>query len=727
MTTPAPPPSPSDLVFRETEALARPQDAQAQLSHGAALHAAGQTERALVAFEKALALAPRDIHAASACAAALFELAQPQAAYRVLDSVRDLLLASADGAANLAIVAEACGDAAQARAGYERALALEPNHLRALNNLGLIAAHEGRWDTALAYAGRCVELLPGEPSLWINWCDLLTRARRYAEALAQLELATRRFPAIPELGLRRAVVLAFNAKFERSQAAFQALGPGALALLRDFLATATAANDRPVRKAPTTLPDPHEMFCQQAFEAMQVCDWHDHDRLTAAIRAMLAQAMRTGEGRDWRDTQFYGLMLPLHEDELARIRQISIATIGANLKTPMPAFIARRSRNDDGRIHVGLAAQSLRDERCANALARQLALHDASRFAIHVYSPTPRPEARLTEALAPYAASIVEIAHLTDDEAVRRIRLDPLDIFIDTAFDTPWCRPEIPERRVAPVQIRQTTWHRHHPSRPCEYNMSDTFVHPRTDDVARYGAVVRLPHTCWLATNDDTADAAPLTRADVGLPGDALVLCAHLPALMIDPASFALWMRMLRALPDAVLVLPGYAPQARHNLAREAEAAGVRPARLVFTGRAGRSDTLARMRLAELFVDTLRVNANHGLADALRMGVPALSCAGDSMASRLGGSIIRAAGLSDCVHDNPEAYLDAVIALGRDRSALAALRARLQAAQATAPLFSPAARVREWEAAWTHMAERTRAGLAPAAFDVPSSTSSAKP
>lgn len=715
-----------DLAAAQASAQANPQNPEAQMRHGAALHAAGQAERALVAFEKALALAPRSVDAASACATLLFELAQPQAAYRVLDGVRDLLLLDADGATNLAIAAEACGDNAQARACYKQALSLNPDHVRALNNLGLMAAREDRWEVATAHARRCVELLPGEPSLWVNWCDLLTGSRRYADALTQLELATRCFPAIPELGLRRAVVLAFNAEFERSQAAFQALGPGALALLRDFLTAATAASERPVRKAPTTLPDPYEMFCQQAFEAMQVCDWRDHDRLTAAIRQMLEHALRTGEGRDWRDTQFYGLMLPLHEDELAQIRQVSIATIGVNLRTPMPAFIARRSQSRDDRIHVGLAAQSLRDPRYANALARQLALHDASRFAIHVYSPTPQPEARLTKPLLPYAASVVEIAHLSDDEAVSRMRLDQLDLFIDTAFDTPWCRPEIPERRVAPVQIRQLTWHRHHPPRPCEYNMSDTFVHPQTGEVARYGAVVRLPYTCWLATNDDQADTTPITRADVGLPNDAPVLCAHLPSLMIDPQTFALWMHMLRALPDAVLMLPSYKPLAQLNLAREAEAAGVRADRLVFLGRANRSETLARLKLADLFVDTLRVNANHGLDDVLRMGVPAISCAGHSMASRLGGSIIRAAGLPDCVFEDPTAYLDAALALGRERNQLSRLRQQLQAARTTAPLFDAQARVREWETAWTVMAERTRAGLPPAAFDVPSHSSANK-
>ncbi|RZJ07209.1 MAG: hypothetical protein EOO54_23680, partial [Haliea sp.] len=136
---------------------------------------------------------------------------------------------------------------------------------------------------------------------------------------------------------------------------------------------------------------------------------------------------------------------------------------------------------------------------------------------------------------------------------------------------------------------------------------------------------------------------------------------------------------------------------------------------------------LARLQLADLFVDTLRFNANQGLADALRMGVPAVTCAGNGMASRLGGSILRAAGLPEGITDSVDAYVAAVLRLGREPQALAAMRGRLQAQRADAPLFDLHPRVREWEAAWAYMVERSRAGLPPVAFDVASRTAATAP
>ena len=692
------------------------------MEQGAALHAAGQPAQALLAFEKALSLQPANTNAASACATLLTALGQPQAAYQVLRTVRDQLLTYADGATNLAIVAESCGQIDEARAAYGRALQLDPNHLRALNNTALNSARAGDWASAIAKLERCVSLAPGDVSCWLNLADMLTGARRFADAVKLLADAAQRWPRDPMIAVRHAMVLAFDAQIEAAQKELDALGAQGLDLLRSVLAQANLSSGRLVRKTAIALPDAYELFCQQAFDAMQSCDWRDYDRLTAVIREMLARAIRTGQVRDWRDAQFYGLVLPLHEDDLCQIRKITTAAIDGQLPATMPPFTAPRTASRDGRLRVGFATLNLRDPRNANALERQLALHDHARFAVHVYSSTPQPDFVLAERLARQGVTLVEMAHMTNDEAVGRIRLDGLDLFMDMAYYTPWCRPEIPVRRVAPVQIRQCTWHRQHSVTSCQYSISDTFVHPDGIDMRKHGSVVRLPHSCWLSTNDDDADTDAETRPDLGLPEAGLVLCAFLPTMMVDPETFTAWMGILKALPLAVLWLPTFPALARNNLSAAASGAGVDPARLVYLPNGTRGQTLARMKLADLFVDSIRFNANYGLVDALRMGVPAISCAGDNMASRLGGSIIRAAGLPECVFDSSARMVDAALALGRDAKALATLRARLASQRPAAPLFDAQARVREWEWAWTTMVQRHQAGLPPQAFDVPDQT-----
>ncbi len=702
--------------------------------HGTALHAAGRLEQALFAFEQALSLAPQDVNTASACATLLSLLDRPAAAYKILLSVQALLMQNADGAANLAIAAEACGDLAKANAAYAAALQLDPSHLRSLNNVAILAASSSQWDIAIALARKCLALQAGHAPHHANLAEYLSGARRYAEALDAVATAMDQFPLDSDLKIRHAVLLAFQGELAKSDAALKNLKAEERGVFEKFLLKLEAPGDAHgsavshARKLALQPPDALQIHADQAFRTMAIGDWRSHDKLTTLLREALAANTATGVGRNWGDAAFYGLLLDLQDDELMQLRSESIPVLDARLKASLPAFTRRQQpiARQDGRIHVGLGVQSLHDARQLHALKQQLAHHDVSRFAMHVYAFTPQPGLQSGESLRPHAASVNEIGHMTGAEAAARIRLDRLDIYVEMAFDSPWSRQDIAAMRVAPVQLRQAGLYRCHVPGHWDYSLSDRFTHPDGSELSRDGAIVRLPHSCWLASAGQQMPLRPLSREDAGLPADTLVLASFLPPAIIDPHSFSVWMKILRALPDAVLWLPRCGAAAI-NLAREAQAAGVGPARLLFSAPMDRTEALAAMRHADLVLDTLRLNAAQGLEDALHLGIPAITCAGGSPASRLGGSILHAAGLAQCVLDSPDAYRAEAVRLGRNPQVLQELRQHLRAAKASAPLFDLAARVREWEAAWATMAERTRAGLAPAAFDVPSSASSAKP
>lgn len=694
------------------------------MAQGTQLHSAGQPGQALVAFEKAWALAPLDVNAASACATLLTELDRPRAAYRALQAVEALLMEDADGAANLAIAAEACGDLDKAQAAYARALQLKPDHLRSLNNVGILAASSSQWEIAIGLARKCLDLQPGHAPHHANLCEFLSGARRYPEALLVATQAVAQFPRDQDLKIRHAVLLAFNGELEQSDLALKRMDSETRSLLDDFLhrlESPTGALSRFVSSKaspPTPAPDALRIYVGQACRNLSVCDWRDNGQLTGILRQALSRAAGKQQGRDWHEAPFYGLMLDLREDELLQMRRESVAALDARLKNTLPAFAVRRAPADTGkRIRVGLAVQDLHNAHQVQALQQQLAQHDVSRFAIHVYAFTQQPDPQQSLVLRPCADSVSELAHMTAPEAAARIRLDRLDIYMELGFGSTWCKPEIATMRVAPVQLQQFNPHRLHVPGLWDYSVSDSFVHPDGNGLAQCGAIVRLPQTCWLAAAGNDLPGAMASREEAGLPADALVLCSFLSPATLDSQSFALWLKILRSLPDAVLWLPNCG-RAAANLVREAQAAGVGPGRLLFSAPMDRSRALACMQHADLYLDTLRLNSASGLQDALRLGVPAITCAGDNMASRMGGSILHAAGLQECVFENREAYLAGALHLGRKPGALQGLKERLKLANPGAALFDLAARTREWEAAWTVMVERSRTGLPPGAFDV---------
>ena len=615
---------------------------------GTQLHAAGQLEQALFAFEHALALSPRDVNTAAACATLLSLLDRPTAAYKTLLSVEDLLMQHADGAANLAIAAEACGDLAQADAAYARALQLDPEHLRSLNNVGILAASSSQWDAAIGLARKCLALQPGHAPHHANLAEYLSGARRYGEALDVIAAAMATFPLDKELKIRRVALLAFHGELEESDAAFQNLDVEERRLFEEFLAKLDApenARDRALsqaRKLALQPPDALQIHTDQALRNIAAGDWRNHGTLTQLLREALAKNTARGLNRNWGDTPFYGLLLDLQEHELAQMRSESINAMDARLKASRPAIAEFRKpgARQDGRIRVGLAVQSLHDARQLQALKQQLAHHDASRFAMHVYAFTPQPGLQPGDLLRPHAESVNEIGHMTGAEAAARIRLDRLDLYAEMAFDSPWSRPDIAAMRVAPVQLHQPGLYRRHVPGHWDYGVSDRFIHPDGAGLAQDGAIIRLPHGCWLASAGQQAPAGGTSREEAGLPADALVLLSSAWPATLDPHTFSVWMKILRALPDALLWLP-HCGMAAANLAREAQAAGVSPARLMFSTRMDRPEALAAMRHADLFLDTLRISTMPGLEDALHLGVPAISCAGASAASRMGGSLLR--------------------------------------------------------------------------------------
>jgi predicted O-linked N-acetylglucosamine transferase (SPINDLY family) len=189
------------------------------------------------------------------------------------------------------------------------------------------------------------------------------------------------------------------------------------------------------------------------------------------------------------------------------------------------------------------------------------------------------------------------------------------------------------------------------------------------------------------------------------LPDAALVLCAFNNGYKIEPRVFAVWCELLRRLPQAVLWIYQSHPQQADHLRRALVSAGMDASRLV-VARFERDASLhlARLGLADLFVDTFDVNAHTTMLDALYAGVPPVTLAGATTVGRLGASLVRSAGLADNVCADPAAYLARVLELAGD--AAQRLRQRhllLECRAAQRGPFDMARRARDLEAAYAQM------------------------
>jgi predicted O-linked N-acetylglucosamine transferase (SPINDLY family) len=100
------------------------------------------------------------------------------------------------------------------------------------------------------------------------------------------------------------------------------------------------------------------------------------------------------------------------------------------------------------------------------------------------------------------------------------------------------------------------------------------------------------------------------------------------------------------------------------------------------------------------------------------MGVPVLTTPGETFASRVAASQLRTAGLSELIVPSLAEYEALALKLARDPDALGTVRAKLEKAHETAPLFDTARYTRHLEAAFTQMVERFRQGAMPGPITV---------
>jgi predicted O-linked N-acetylglucosamine transferase (SPINDLY family) len=230
--------------------------------------------------------------------------------------------------------------------------------------------------------------------------------------------------------------------------------------------------------------------------------------------------------------------------------------------------------------------------------------------------------------------------------------------------------------------------------------------------------VVRLPD-CFFPSDTRPETAQRPARIEAGLPEAGFVFCAFNNSYKLTPQMFDVWMRLLRTVDGSVLWQNVGNEKARNNLRAEAQARRVSPERLIFAEPlTERERYLARLGLADLYLDTLPYNAHSTASDMLWAGVPVLTCLGRSFAARVAGSMLTSIGLEDLIARDLKDYEAIALDLARSPKRLAAVRAKLAANRASKPLFDIARLARHIEAAYEIIWRRHCDGLAPATFDV---------
>lgn len=366
----------------------------------------------------------------------------------------------------------------------------------------------------------------------------------------------------------------------------------------------------------------------------------------------------------------------------------------------------------DGKIKLGYLSNDFQDHATALLLIETLEAHDRGRFELNAYSYGADDGKAMRRRLIGAFDAFTDIEALSDQDAARAIHRDEVDILIDLKGFTANARTGILMLRPAPVQVNYLGYPGTLGAGICDYIVTDAFVTP-PDTAADYSeSFAYLPHS-YQPRGCATPVGRQPTRAAMGLPEEGFVFCCFNQAYKFTPDMFAVWCRLLDAVPGSVLWLLG-APSAEGNLRNEAWRLGVDGKRVVFAPDMSQSDHLARLQIADLVLDTAPYNAHTTASDALWAGVPIVTCSGSTFPSRVAGSLLRAVGLPELIAVDFDDYFDLAYRLATDPAGLADVRAKLARNRPSAALFDVAGYTRDLEGLFQSMWTRRSAGLPPA-------------
>jgi predicted O-linked N-acetylglucosamine transferase (SPINDLY family) len=251
-----------------------------------------------------------------------------------------------------------------------------------------------------------------------------------------------------------------------------------------------------------------------------------------------------------------------------------------------------------------------------------------------------------------------------------------------------------------------------------DYIIADRIVIPADEEQFYDEKVITLPGSYQVNDDRGRAIAPAPSRSEAGLPENAFVFCNFNQSYKLTPATFASWMRILKQVDGSVLWLLEAAAPFAENIAAHAAAHGVAPERILFAPDRAPDQHLARLSLADLFLDGLPYNAHTTASDALWAGVPLVTQRGTAFPGRVAASVLTAAGLPELVTDDAQAYEALAVRLAKDKDALGTIREKLRDSRATCALFNTDLFRRNIEAAYHQMWQRWLAGEKPKGFSM---------
>jgi len=668
----------------------------------------GRSAAAIPLLERAVAANPRDDDAHNNLALALEAVGRGGEAEAHLREAVRLAPADAERHANLGALLRDAGRPAEAAAVLEPAARRFPDHAAIQTNLGLACDALHREEEAMAALSRAALLAPDSAQVRRNLGLLLAQRGERLAAWPHLEAAVARGAADVEVLLHLGTVHYRHASKREAERLFR----------------------RALEASPTSALA-HSNLAAVLVDRGDYSEALDH--LTAALESdpecayahSILSSCHVARGEHGAAIDHYRRAVALAPDDLALRADLLAPLSYAEEVGPEEILTAHRAWGEEtlamvmpverpvwdgaeGRpLRVGYVSPDLRRHSVASFLEPILAAHDPAAVEVTCYSNVADPDV-VTERLRGLVPHWRDIATIDDEAAAAQVVADGIDLLVDLAGHTARQRLGLFARRPAPVQVTYLGYATTTGLRAIDYRLTDGQLDPPDFDSHYTERLWRLPDGCHCYRPPDCVADGALLEAGEAVP-PATTFGSFNNMAKTGPGVVRLWASVLRAVEGSRLLLKNGSlrdADTRDLVRDRFAAAGVDPARLELVGWSESQEAhLALYGRVDIGLDTFPYGGATTTCEALWMGVPVVTLAGDRAASRYGASLLSQVGLDDLIAGNADELVEVAAALAADRDRLAALRRGLRDRMRASPLCRPAPFTRALEEAYRGMVE----------------------
>lgn len=571
-----------------------------------------------------------------------------QAAISVMHKATELDPGDAESHYNLAIAEKKLGNLTAAVTSFQKSIAQKPDYLLAHNNLGNAFAGLQKFEAALQCFDTAIRLKPNYHEAYNNRGNVLQALKRSDEALKCYERALEINPNYAQAHSNRGNLLQELGRLDEALIAYD----NALAIQ----------------------PDSESLANRQLIK-MRACIWDGFE----ADKTRIESAIRAG-----------ACFQPWHVLSMSDDPEINLLNAQQWCKAKFPDRTTPHkalAKKPGDKLRIGYYSADFHNHATMHLMAELFESHDKSQFEIYAFSFGPDIRDEMRHRAERAFDKFIDVSAMSDLDIARLSRTLGVDIAVDLKGHSQHARTGVFAEGCAPIQVNYLGFPGSIGAQYIDYIIADEIVIPPEDRVNYIEKVAYVSRSYLVNDSGRKISDKPISRASVGLPEDAFVFACFNNNYKILPATFDVWMRILKAVPDSVLWLLKDNPMAAKNLRKEAEKRQVDPQRLVFAERIQPSEHLSRHRLADLFLDTLPFNAHTTASDALWAGLPVLTLKGKTFASRVAASLLQAIGLPELITKSEHEYQQLAINLALEPSQLHEMKRRLSENKLNTSLF----------------------------------------